>query len=104
MKPTVLLLTCSSEAEADQIAAALLTQRLIACAKKIPVASQFRWHGTVKKANEIILLLESREDMFEAIELAVRKLHAHQTFVLMALPASRVSRGIEDWINQSLKT
>lgn len=102
MKPVVLLLTCPNQKEADKIAAALLKKRLIACAKKIPVVSQFWWEGRIEKAKEVILLLESREDMVKKIESAVRPLHSHSTFVLMVLPVSRTSAGINDWINKSL--
>lgn len=103
MKPVVLLLTCPNQKEADKIAAALLKKRLVACAKKIPVASQFWWEGKIEKAKEVILLLESREDMVKNIESAVRLLHPHSTFVLMTLPISHTSAGVEDWINKSLK-
>lgn len=103
MKPVVLLLTCPNQTEADKIAAALLKKRLVACAKKIPVASQFWWEGKIEKAKEVLLLLETREDMVPKIESAVRPLHSHKTFVLLALPISHASPGVADWINESLE-
>lgn len=98
----ILLLTCTSRKEADAIAALLLRERLIACAKKIAVDSQFRWRGKIAKAKETLLLMESRAEAFARIEAAVKKMHAHRTFVLEALPIVRASAGVKKWIIESV--
>lgn len=102
MKPVLLMLICPSGREADRIAAALLEQRLIACAKKVAVASRFRWQGSVQQAKETLLLMESRAEAFTRIESAIKKLHSHHTFVLVALPISRTSAGVKEWISQGV--
>lgn len=99
----IALLTCSSAREATAIAGALLRQRLIACAKKLPVTSRFRWQGKLHVAREVILLLETSKERFADIERAVKKLHAHKVFVLMAVPVSRVSAGVRAWLTDSLR-
>ena len=102
-KPAIFLLTCVNDREASAIADSLLKKHLIACAKKIPVKSQFHWKGKREAAEEIVLLLESREDKFSDIESVVRTIHSHTTFVLMTLPTSRVSAGIKEWIDENLQ-
>lgn len=103
MQPLILLLTCPTEKEADTIATALLDQRLIACAKKIPVNSRFWWQERIETADEIVLLLESSEGMFATIEAAIRPLHSHETFVLMAISISKTTKGVQRWLDASLR-
>lgn len=99
---TILYLVCSSEEEADKIADVLLEKRLIACAKKLPVKSIFRWKGELNKADEIVLLLETEDRLFDAIEDEVRKLHSHKTFILASIPVGKASVGVAEWLKEEL--
>lgn len=99
---TILYLVCSSEAEADKIADALLHKRLIVCAKKLPVKSSFRWKGKLNKADEIVLLLETEERFFEAIESEISQLHNHKVFVLVSIPVGKTSAGVAEWLEEEL--
>lgn len=97
-----LWLTCADKTEADSIAAALLDKRLIACAKQVPVSSDFIWQGKVDHNDEILLVMDSREDLFEQIEAEITKLHSYDTFVLQAVPVNRVSAGAKAWLDESM--
>ena len=103
MSLAIYLLTCANNEEAEAIADALLDKRLIACAKTIPINSKFRWKDNIDSAMEILMLLESREDKFQEIENCVRKLHSHETFVLVALPLLLASKGVNEWIDKNLE-
>ena len=98
-----LWLTCKDAREADEIAKKLLNLRLIACAKQIPVVSDYRWQGKIEHEEEVILIMEGRLDLFDQIEAAVRKLHSYNTFVLSAIPIIRLSRGSKKWLEAELK-
>lgn len=96
-------LTCKDKAEADKIAQVLLKSKLVACVKYIPVESKFLWEEKIDEDSEILLLMESREDLFNKIEEEVTKIHSYETFVLVATPLTRVSKKAEAWLNESLK-
>ena len=98
----ILYLVCSSEGEADKIADVLLEKKLITCAKKLPVKSVFKWKGKLNKADEIVLLLETEDKFFDAIENEVRKLHSHKTFILASIPVGKTSRGVAEWLKEEL--
>lgn len=100
---TILYLVCSNEAEADKIADVLLEKKLIACAKKLPVKSVFRWQGKLNKADETLLLLETEDRFFEAIEKEVQKLHSHKVFVLVSIPVGKTSKGVKEWLKEELE-
>ncbi len=99
----ILFLTCANDEEADKITRALLEKRLIACARKMPVSSSFWWKSKIDKADEIMLMMESVEAKFEAIEHEVRKLHSYETFVLTAIPVTKTSKGVEEWLQRELE-
>lgn len=102
MKMVVLYLTCANDDEADKISQSLLEKKLVVCAKKLPVASSFWWKGKIEKENEILLLLETKEELFDEIEKEVKKLHSYETFVLVSLPITKASKGVEEWMKEEL--
>ena len=103
MKPITLILTCADKHEAQKIADKLLEERLAACVRRVDVNSDYRWKGTVEHADEVQLFIESREDKFDDIEAAVRKIHSYEIFVLMAYPVLKSSKGVDDWLGGEIK-
>lgn len=99
-----LWLTCSDKAEATKISDILLEKKLIACAKQIEAKSQFNWRGEMGyKENEIILLMDSREDLFEEVEKEITKIHSYDTFVLQGVPVSVTSKKAIQWLKAELR-
>lgn len=98
-----LWLTCDGKKEATQISDVLLQKKLIACAKQVPVSSQFNWQGKIRLSKEVLLQMDSREDLFDDVEHEVAKLHSYDTFVLEAIPISRISKKAELWLKSELE-
>lgn len=98
-----LYLTCADEKEADKIVNTLLVKHLVACVHKIPVSSKFHWQGKIKSNDEILLVMDSREDLFDEVEREIVKLHSYDSFVLEAIPLSRISKKAQKWLDGELK-
>ncbi len=100
----IVLVTASSKQEAERIAQGLLEQKLIACANIVgPVSSHFHWDGKVERAEEFLLLLKSRQDLFDELALKVKELHSYEVPEVVALP---VVAGLDvylRWLGGSLK-
>lgn len=103
MKPNLLFLTCASQTEADKISLALLEKRLVACVKKMPVNSEFLWQGKIDQASEILLIMDSKEELFGEVEKEVKRLHSYDTPNLVSVLVSYSSSGIAEWMEQELK-
>jgi len=99
-----LWLTCKDATEASEIASKLLGKKLIACAKQIPTTSDYLWKGKIENNSEVLLLMESREDLFGQIEKEVAKLHSYDTFVLITTKMDKVSKKAKAWLSETLKT
>ena len=98
-----LYLTCADEKEADKIVNTLLVKHFIACVHKIPVSSEFHWQGKIKSNDEILLVMDSREDLFDEVEREIVKLHSYDSFVLEAIPLLRISKKAQKWLDGELK-
>lgn len=103
MTPNLLYLTCADQAEADKIAQSLLEKRLVVCVKKMPVKSDFLWQGKIDHGSEILLIMDSSEELFDQVEQEVKRLHSYDTPNLVSVLISRSSAGIPEWLQQELK-
>ncbi len=103
MIPNLLYLTCANQEEADKISVALLEKRLVVCVKKMPVTSDFLWQGKIDHAGEILLIMDSKEELFDQVEQEVKRLHSYDTPNLVSVLVSRSSGGVAEWMRQELK-
>jgi len=103
MKMAIYYLTCTNNREANKISKTLLEKRLVACAKKLPVSSMYRWKGKIDNAKEIVVILESVEENFDKINAEVKKLSSYETPMLFSIPVSKTTKEVGDWLRKELK-
>jgi periplasmic divalent cation tolerance protein len=99
----IVIVTAPSKQEAEKIAQHLLDKRLIACANIIgPVSSVFRWSGKTEHAEEYLLLLKSRKDLFEKLSETVKALHSYEVPEILVLPVVGGSEAYLSWLGSCL--
>jgi periplasmic divalent cation tolerance protein len=100
----VILVTCKDKVEAEKITQSLLEQRLIACGNIVnPVTSFFNWLGKCDRAEECLIVMKSRVDLFEQVANHVKCLHSYEVPEVLALPIVEGSKTYLDWMNTILK-
>jgi periplasmic divalent cation tolerance protein len=100
----IVLVTTASKQEAEKIAQRLLKQRLIACANIIgPVSSHFRWSGKLEKAEEYLIFMKSRRDLFDKLVETVKALHSYEVPEILVLPVVGGSKDYLSWLSSCLK-
>jgi periplasmic divalent cation tolerance protein len=98
----VVFVTAKNVKEADQIAAKLVADKLVACANIIKgVKSVFWWQKKVEKADEVLLILKSKKSCFKRIVKAVTLLHSYDVPEIIALPIIDGNRDYLKWVNES---
>lgn len=98
-----MLVTTANKQEAENIVRDLLESKLIACANIIgPVMSRFRWAGKIDCANEFLILMKSRQDLFETLSAKISNLHSYDVPEILALPVSAGSKSYLSWLVNSL--
>jgi periplasmic divalent cation tolerance protein len=100
----IVLVTTADRVEAEKISQALLNEKLIACANIVsPVASCFLWQGKIDKAEECLVVMKSRKDLFGELAQRVKTLHSYEVPEVLALPIVEGSGDYLAWIRGALK-
>ncbi|MEO0539431.1 MAG: divalent-cation tolerance protein CutA [Cyanobacteria bacterium P01_A01_bin.105] len=100
----VVLVTASSEAEAQQLAQALVTERLAACVSIVPIQSVYTWQGDL--CNEIEYQLTIKTDLAHFSQLAqrIQALHSYDVPEIVALPIQQGTAAYLSWVRQQVGT
>ena len=100
----VIFVTTKDKEEAERISQLLLRERLIACANIVgPVTSFFHWVGKTEKAEECLIVMKSRRDLFGQIAELVRRSHSYEVPEILAVPIVEASKVYLDWMSVVLK-
>jgi len=100
----IVLVTTVNKAEAEKIAQTLLEEKLIACANIInPVISFFHWSGRIDEAEECLVVMKSRMDLFAELAERVKALHSYEVPEILALPIVEGSKAYFNWMGGVLK-
>jgi periplasmic divalent cation tolerance protein len=100
----IVLVTTANKQEAEKILRNLLDAKLIACANVVgSVSSHFHWSGKIQNADECMVFMKSRRDLFAKLEEIVRSLHSYEVPEILAIPIIDGSRAYLDWLESSLK-
>ena len=100
----IVLVTTANKAEAEKISKTLLEAHLIACANIInPVTSFFQWKGKVDCADECLVVMKSRRDLFAQLAQQVKALHSYEVPEILALPIVEGSAEYLGWMCEALK-
>jgi periplasmic divalent cation tolerance protein len=100
----IAITTTPSKNEAEKIAKTLLEERLIACANIIgPVQSLFWWQSKIDEAQEHLILMKTRKDLFSKLSEKVKALHSYQVPEIIAMPIVEGFKPYLEWLESSLK-
>lgn len=84
--PLLILCTCPDAESAGRIARTLVDERLAACVNRLPgVTSVYRWQGEIHEDGEVLLLIKTRRELFEALRARVMALHPYDVPEVIAL-------------------
>jgi periplasmic divalent cation tolerance protein len=100
----MVFVTAANKTEAEKIVQALLKDHLIACANVInPVISFFWWQNKIDKAEECLVIMKSRQDLFEELAEKLKGLHSYEVPEVLAIPIVEGSAAYLGWMSKVLK-
>jgi len=98
-------MTTSTRDEAVKIVHHLLSERLIACANIMEsVHSLFWWQETIEDAEETLVLMKTKSELFKEISEHIIKLHSYKTPEIIAVPITSGSEPYLKWISSVVKS
>jgi len=93
--------TVEKRDDARGIAEALVGKRLAACAQIVgPILSVYWWKGRMEQAEEWLLILKTREDLYARLEGEIRTLHPYEVPEIVAVPLAAGSWHYLRWIDE----
>lgn len=93
--------TTDSEANARQIAGALLDGHLAACVQiSAPIESRYWWQGKIETTTEWRLTIKTRAALFDDLSSAIRTVHPYSVPQILALPIVAGNRDYLAWIDE----
>lgn len=96
---------CPDQQTAETLADVVVGQRLAASANIYPpVSSRYHWQGKIQTANEVPLLLKTRQSYFEKLTERVTALHPYETPSIVGIEITSVTAAYRTWlINETVR-
>ena len=94
--------TVADKTSAEELAAILLEQRLVACVQITPCNSFYHWQGKVEHSEEMRCTLKSRRDIFPQLCRVIQANHSYQVPEILASPVVAGAESYLEWMAQEL--
>jgi len=95
--------TCADETEALRLANTLVEARLAACVNVLPaIQSVYRWQGAIENAREILLVVKTTRQRFEAVCDLISTVHSYDTPEIIAVPVAAGSEKYLAWLTDQV--
>ena len=98
------LVTAPNVSTARKLAAAVLKERLAACANLIPkIESHYWWKGQLESSSEVLVLFKTTKKKLDELERCVVKIHPYDTPEFITVSLDHGSEKYLSWIDLSLE-
>jgi len=99
----VIVLTTIDEERADEVAAALVHERLAACVNVYgPMRSTYRWKGAVETEPERQLVIKTTAVRLPALEARLRSIHPYELPEFIVIRPEAAGEEYAAWVRQSV--
>jgi len=100
MAHRLIYMTTETEADAERIGQALVSERLAACINIVAgMRSMYWWDGVVQQSSETILIAKTRTSLVDRLTERVRELHAYDCPCIVSLAIDGGNPAFLDWID-----
>jgi len=97
----VVLVTTSSNEEAEKLARIIVESRLAACANVVSgIRSIFRWDNQIAVEHECLMIIKTTRPRYSELEAVIRQHHSYEVPEIIALPVVAGSVSYLDWMRR----
>lgn len=98
----VILTTMPDSGRTDELAQALVDERLAACVNvHAPMTSTYRWKDAIEREPERQLVIKTTRDRVAVLEERLRELHPYELPEFLVLPVESGSEAYVRWVGES---
>jgi periplasmic divalent cation tolerance protein len=99
----LVLCTVGKVEDAEWIAREVVEQRLAACVNVLPpIASIYRWKGEVERNEEVLMLIKTTRERFEALREAILSMHSYEIPEVIAVDITAGSAPYLAWLDAAV--
>ncbi len=95
----LIYITCKDKKEAKSISKNLLEKRLVACTNIHPIESMYWWKGKIQGDNEVVIITKTKEENYEKVKQAVKKLHSYDVPCILKIKAE-ANEEYNKWVDK----
>ena len=95
-------ITLNTMEEGQRLAHLLIERRLTNCVNFHPITCTYLWEGKITIEPEIVALVKTRAEHFEAVAAAVKETVSYTNFVGQ-IEVARVNEAFEAWLNEVVR-
>jgi periplasmic divalent cation tolerance protein len=97
----VVMVTAANQEEAARISDQAVRSHQAACATTIPlVHSTYWWEGTLMSDQEVMVLLKTTADKFQALQETIQRIHSYKLPEIIAIPVSHGLPQYLEWVQR----
>jgi periplasmic divalent cation tolerance protein len=101
-KYIVVFVTTANAFEAKKISDAVLSKKLAACAGLLKgLNSHYWWRGRVERAREVLIIMKTRQKLFNRLAAEIKKNHSYRVPEIIAFPIIAGNTDYLKWIDES---
>ncbi|HEV8591279.1 MAG TPA: divalent-cation tolerance protein CutA [Pyrinomonadaceae bacterium] len=95
----IVLTTVPNTEEAEGLAERIVSEKLAACVQIVPrITSIYFWEGKIAKENELLLLIKTKEELYEKLATFIKSNHTYEVPEITAISADKVSDEYAKWL------
>ena len=94
----VVMTTTDRQLHAQTLAGQIVQAQLAACVQLQPIQSFYVWQGQPKSVQEWLLVIKTRQSLYEALERFISAHHHYDTPEVLCLPVATGAAGYLAWI------
>ncbi|NPV61515.1 MAG: divalent-cation tolerance protein CutA [Methanotrichaceae archaeon] len=102
MSRLVLVLCTAPPGGSENIAKAVVEERLAACVNVCPVRSYYTWQETLCRDAEELMIIKTEERMVEQLSRRIKELHSYELPEIVILPVVGGDPGYLQWLSRSV--
>lgn len=95
--------TFDNKDEANKISELLLKERLVSCCQISNITSSYHWKGKIEHAEEYLLQMKSKKELYNQIEKIILENHSYETPQLVAYDIIDGYKEYLNWIGEETK-
>jgi len=103
MNYCILLVTCSNESDARQLASELVKNKMAACVQIHPVTSIYTWEDQIHTDPEFRMIIKTTSSSYKEVETFILKRHNYEVPQIIQVPIANGLTSYLNWIDENTK-